>query len=89
MLDEVLRRHGIERHDLNSVIGFLSRTTSRLLAVAMEDVLGVTDQVNVPGTVNEHPNWRRRLPLSIEEMVSAIDVEAVKGATRDRSNPPA
>jgi hypothetical protein len=28
----------------------------------MEDLLGVLDQPNVPGTVHEHPNWRRRLP---------------------------
>jgi 4-alpha-glucanotransferase len=24
-------------------------------------VLGLTDQPNLPGTVDEHPNWRRRL----------------------------
>ena len=42
--------------------GFLARTKSRLLAISLEDLLGVIDQPNIPGTVNEHPNWRRRLP---------------------------
>ena len=47
--------------------------------------LGVIDQPNIPGTVDEHPNWRRRLPLSIEHIAAAIDVAALKGATRERS----
>jgi 4-alpha-glucanotransferase len=47
--------------------------------------LGVIDQPNIPGTVNEHPNWRRRLPLSINEMAAAIDVAALKSATGERT----
>ena len=66
MLDEVLRHHGIDRHDLYAVAGFLARTKSRLLAISLEDLLGVIDQPNIPGTVNEHPNWRRRLPVRVE-----------------------
>jgi 4-alpha-glucanotransferase len=26
------------------------------------------DQVNVPGTIAEHPNWRRRLPIDLEDL---------------------
>ena len=47
---------------------------------------GARTTPNVPGTVDEHPNWRRRLPVSIEHIASAIDVEALKGATRERSS---
>jgi 4-alpha-glucanotransferase len=85
MLDEVLRHHGIERNDLNSIANFLARTKSRMLAIALEDLLGVVDQPNIPGTVNEHPNWRRRLPVSLEQIASKIDVAALKAATRERS----
>ncbi len=47
----------------------ISRATpSRLLVVAMEDVLGILDQPNIPGTVQEHPNWRRRLPVALEDI---------------------
>jgi 4-alpha-glucanotransferase len=88
MLDDVLRRHAIDRHDLYSVVSFLSRTNSRLLTVSLEDLLGQVDQPNIPGTVDEHPNWRRRLPVSIEHIASAIDVEALKAATRERSRAP-
>jgi len=26
------------------------------------------DQVNLPGTTNQHPNWRRKQSLSLEEL---------------------
>ncbi|MFX8778115.1 4-alpha-glucanotransferase, partial [Acinetobacter baumannii] len=48
-LDEILRQNGIEANDLYSVLAFLSRTASRLMAVSLEDLLGVTDQPNIPG----------------------------------------
>ena len=85
MLDSVLRHHAIDRHDLFAVATFLSRTKSRLLAISLEDLLGVVDQPNVPGTVDEHPNWRRRLPLAVDEIADAIDVGGLKKATRERT----
>jgi 4-alpha-glucanotransferase len=85
MLDEVLRHHAIHSHDLYAVVGFLARTRSRLLAISLEDLLGMIDQPNIPGTVNEHPNWRRRLPVAIDQIASAIDVDALKAATRERA----
>jgi 4-alpha-glucanotransferase len=85
MLDEVLRHHAIDRNDLYSVSNFLARTKSRLLAISLEDLLGVVDQPNIPGTVDEHPNWRRRLPVPLEEVASAMDIDAIKTATRERS----
>jgi len=85
MLDEVLRNNGIGNNDLYSVVNFLARTSSRLLAIALEDFLGVVDQPNIPGTVNEHPNWRRRLPVPLEQIASRIDIAALKAATRERA----
>ena len=85
MLNDVLRHHAIDDHDLYAVAGFLARTKSRLLAISLEDLLGVIDQPNIPGTVDEHPNWRRRLPLAIDEIASVIDVPALKTATGERA----
>ena len=85
MLTDVLRHHAIDHHDLYAVAGFLARTKSRLLAISLEDLLGVIDQPNIPGTVNEHPNWRRRLPLAIDGIAAAIDVPALKTATGERT----
>ena len=86
MLSDILRHHAIDRHDLYAVTGFLARTQSRLLAISLEDLLGVIDQPNVPGTVNEHPNWRQRLPLAIDEIAAAIDIAALKDATAARTH---
>jgi len=86
MLDDVLRHHAIDSHDLYSVLQFLARTKSRMLAVSLEDLLGLIDQPNIPGTVDEHPNWRRRLPVSIEHIASAVDIDALKRAMRERAS---
>lgn len=85
MLSDVLRHHALDSHDLYAVVGFLARTRSRLLAISLEDLLGVIDQPNIPGTVNEHPNWRRRLPVAIDAIASAIDPAALRAATRERA----
>jgi 4-alpha-glucanotransferase len=85
MLDEVLRRHAIQDNDFYAIAAFLSKTRSRLLAISLEDLLGVADQPNIPGTVNEHPNWRQRLPVAIDDVAQEIDVEALKDATQERA----
>ena len=46
----------------------VARTPSRLFAVPAEDLTGSVEQVNVPGTVDEHPNWRRKLAADIEDL---------------------
>jgi (1->4)-alpha-D-glucan 1-alpha-D-glucosylmutase len=51
---------------------FLARTPSRLRMVQLEDILELTSQVNMPGTVNEHPNWRRKLPVTLQELGQII-----------------
>ena len=84
-LDEILRQNGIEANDLYSVLAFVSRTASRLMAVSLEDLLGVTDQPNIPGTIDEHPNWRQRLPVPLDQIASKVDLDALKAATRERS----
>lgn len=85
MLDQILRQNGIETNDLYSVLRFLSRTPSRLLAVSLEDLLGVIDQPNIPGTIDEHPNWRQRLPVALDKIAATIDLAALKKAMRERS----
>ena len=33
-----------------------------LALIAIEDIVGLDEQPNLPGTIDQHPNWRRRLP---------------------------
>ena len=39
---------------------FIAATPSRLALLPLEDALASTEQPNLPGTTDEHPNWRRR-----------------------------
>jgi 4-alpha-glucanotransferase len=74
-----------------AVAAFLAATPTRLVSVAVEDVLGLKDQVNVPGTVHEHPNWRRRWPVLLEELASDQRLAriAVTFSRAGRGSPPA
>ncbi|WP_316975822.1 4-alpha-glucanotransferase [Shumkonia mesophila] len=53
-----------------SAYRFLARTPAHLLMVRPEDVLGLVEQTNLPGTRDEHPNWKRRLPLTVEALMA-------------------
>jgi 4-alpha-glucanotransferase len=49
-----------------TVARFLAATPCRLVTMSIDDLLGMFDQVNIPGTIDQHPNWRRKLPVSVE-----------------------
>jgi len=62
---------------------YLARARSRLLLLPLEDAIGSTEQVNVPGTVDERPNWRRKLSVPIEDLMQHPICSAIVGALRD------
>ncbi len=74
----------IAAKDFLGAVEFLARTPSRILAVALDDLIGLRDQPNIPGTVNEHPNWRRRIPVKLDDLGRRIDLDALRYALRDR-----
>jgi 4-alpha-glucanotransferase len=47
-----------------------------LVALQIEDLLGMTEPVNVPGTFHEYPNWQRKLCADIEEIAAREDIAA-------------
>jgi len=51
-----------------AIHSLLARVKSSVIAVQCEDLLGLRDQPNVPGTTVEEPNWRRKLPVDIENL---------------------
>jgi 4-alpha-glucanotransferase len=67
VLSAALQAHGAG-DDFPAVARYLAHTPSRLVIVALEDVLGMTDQINIPGTIDQYPNWRKRMALSLEEL---------------------
>jgi 4-alpha-glucanotransferase len=53
---------------------YLARSSTALVALQLEDLLGMSDPVNVPGTFAEYPNWQRKVTASIEEMAARSDL---------------
>jgi len=57
----------------DAVHAFLARSQARLMLVQLEDIAGEEEQANLPGTSDEHPNWRRRMSLDIEAIFAGAD----------------
>jgi len=51
-----------------------------LTVLQAEDLVGMADPVNVPGTSDEHANWQRKMDCSIDEIFGS---EAVQRLLRD------
>ncbi|HEY0336315.1 MAG TPA: malto-oligosyltrehalose synthase, partial [Burkholderiales bacterium] len=51
-----------------AVHAYLAHTPSRVFVIQLEDILALREQANMPGTVKEQPNWRRKLPAALEEI---------------------
>lgn len=47
--------------------GALSR--SKLYAVQLENLLGIIDNLNVPGVTEGYPNWAQKMPVSLEDFL--------------------
>lgn len=75
LADALAFDRGESSPDVFSMLEFLAETPSRLLAVSIDDLLSIVEQVNVPGTTTQYPNWRRRLPLELHSWSRAINEE--------------
>ncbi|HEX5314514.1 MAG TPA: 4-alpha-glucanotransferase, partial [Gammaproteobacteria bacterium] len=84
-----LREQGIaneedgEEAPIAAVHRFLARTPCRLLMVQLEDALGARTQLNVPGTTDEYPNWRLRLPCELNEVLSHPRMRRIAAAMHE------
>jgi 4-alpha-glucanotransferase len=53
---------------VDEALAFVAATPGPLVTFPLEDLLALVDQPNLPGSIDEHPNWRRRMSLPIDEM---------------------
>ncbi len=65
---------------VGTAIRHVGRAACALTIIPLEDVLALPEQPNLPGTLDEHPNWRRRMP---GEAATLLDDPAVAGRLRD------
>jgi (1->4)-alpha-D-glucan 1-alpha-D-glucosylmutase len=61
---------------------YLARSPAKLCMLQLEDMLGVMDQINIPSTTTQHPNWRRKLPVTVESCSADRRVLALAAALR-------
>jgi 4-alpha-glucanotransferase len=70
---------------------FLGRTRSILAMAQLDDLLDEREPVNVPSTSTEHPNWRRKYSLAVEDFLESETarkpIEAIR-SERSRTGGP-
>ncbi len=62
-----------ERADafVDAALAHVAASACTLCLLPLEDVLGQLEQPNLPGTIDEHPNWRRRAPGPASSLLDA------------------
>ena len=80
MLRELLAERADGNDDFSAVAYALGQTPSRLVMVSLEDILGLTEQINIPGTVDEHPNWQRKISVPLEDLERSTGFKGVAAA---------
>lgn len=54
---------------LEGILALLAGSRARWVLVNLEDLWLETSPQNIPDTVDEHPNWRQKMKLGIEEIL--------------------
>ena len=60
-----------------AVLAYLGRSRAALVEFRLEDILGLTAQQNLPGTIEEYPNWRQKIFQTLEDLRQDPKVLAV------------
>jgi 4-alpha-glucanotransferase len=63
---------------------YLADSPARLVLVQLDDATGEFEQVNVPGTFIEYPNWRRKSALDLDTIANDARIAALAQDVRSR-----
>lgn len=64
---------------------YLARSAAALVGLQLEDVIGMTDPVNVPGTSDNFANWQRKITENIDDIFARDDVRGtLRAVTKAR-----
>jgi 4-alpha-glucanotransferase len=90
----LLKRRGLlkgadddERDVLRACLAFLAASRARVVLASLEDLWSETKPQNIPGTSDEHPNWRRKAHHGFEafsQMPEVLDALQEMGRFRKR-----
>lgn len=76
-VDEVIRR----------TYALLGRAPSAVVTATLEDAAAVEPRPNMPGTIDEWPNWSQPLPVDIDALARSTQSAAIARAVGSRSRP--
>jgi len=90
MLPDGLNPDNVEEAQMSPALmaalhGYLARSPASILLIQIDDLMQEREQINLPGTVDERPNWRRLLSLSVDQLRGSPVVLALTEALRPRS----
>jgi 4-alpha-glucanotransferase len=61
---------------------YMAKAPSHIQLIPLEDGLEIIEQVNIPGTIDEHPNWRQKLPVTMNEFWEENSVISIAQAMK-------
>jgi 4-alpha-glucanotransferase len=59
---------------VDAAVRHIGASACEFVILPIEDALALPEQPNLPGTMDEHPNWRRRLPGNAADVLDAPGV---------------
>ncbi|WP_254700201.1 4-alpha-glucanotransferase [Trinickia violacea] len=77
----------VDHAPVDEALAFVSATPAPIVTYPLEDLLGLVDQPNLPGSIDEHPNWRRRIAQAVDELFAdAVFADRLLAVARARSD---
>jgi len=85
--------HGAAAHDFPPALAqaihiYLGRSQAKLLTIQPEDIFGQINQINVPSTTSQYPNWRYKVALNLEDWCADLRLQALANALREMRGAP-
>jgi (1->4)-alpha-D-glucan 1-alpha-D-glucosylmutase len=77
MNDDAANRADLPPALVTAILRYLARSPAKITLLQAEDMLGELEQANLPGTTDQHPNWRRKLSLNLEAWPDDPRVRAI------------
>lgn len=63
-----------------AVHAFIGLSSANIALLQIEDLIGMSDPVNVPGTDTEHANWQRKVSASLADIFSSPETKDILSA---------
>jgi 4-alpha-glucanotransferase len=68
------------------VLAYVGESRAALVEARLEDFLGLTAQQNLPGTIDQHPNWRQKIFTTLEDLPRNPEVTRLAATLRQARN---